>query len=335
MTNIAFDVQDEQAPADELINQALVLWALPSGSRAHLINISENATYLVRSPNGKRNVLRVHRENYHTHRAIECELAWAKALREEGSVQTPNYLVGRNGDPIQILEMGAGFAPRYMVMFEFVEGKEPNPDEDLIGLFEHLGEMAAHTHNHSLEWERPNDFERMQWTTETVFGPDATWGDWRNGPNVGTQDGEVLEELELVIKHRLDAFGRSKGRFGLIHADMRLANLLIDGDTTYVIDFDDCGLGWYLYDFAAGISFMEEHPQVPALKEAWVKGYRKVRNLPNADYDELDTFVMLRRVALLAWMGTHPEVEVVKELSGDFCKNTVRLAKEYLESMRG
>jgi Ser/Thr protein kinase RdoA (MazF antagonist) len=30
-------------------------------------------------------------------------------------------------------------------------------------------------------------------------------------------------------------------RYGLVHADMRLANVLHDGPETYVIDFEDCG----------------------------------------------------------------------------------------------
>ncbi len=38
---------------------------------------------------------------------------------------------------------------------------------------------------------------------------------------------------------------------------MRLANLLIDGDRVTLIDFDDCGFGWFMYDFAAAISFFE------------------------------------------------------------------------------
>ncbi len=318
---------------DIVANDSLQLWDLPAGSRARLINVSENATYMVEAPNGARHILRVHRENYHTERAIECELAWAKAMRVEGFVQTPANILGKDGNAIQTVSDPRLPAPRFMVMFEFVSGKEPNPDEDLVGLFEHLGEIAAQTHNHSLQWQRPHDFERLTWNTETVYGTKPTWGDWRNGPNVGPDDRKVLEALEEVVVQRLYAFGQSNDRYGLIHADMRLANLLIDGDTTVVIDFDDCGIGWYLYDFAAGISFMEDHPQVPALKEAWVLGYRKFRELPEADYNEIDTFIMLRRVALLAWMGTHPEVEVVKELSGEFCKNTVILAKAYLEKM--
>lgn len=30
-----------------------------------------------------------------------------------------------------------------------------------------------------------------------------------------------------------------------------------------------------MYGFAAGISFIEDDPQIPAMREAWVRGYRK------------------------------------------------------------
>ena len=57
-------------------------------------------------------------------------------------------------------------------------------------------------------------------------------------------------------------------------ADLRLANLLIDGEAVKVIDFDDCGFGWHMYDAATPVSFYEHEPQVPRLLEAWLKGYR-------------------------------------------------------------
>jgi len=116
----------------------------------------------------------------------------------------------------------------------------------------------------------------------------------------------------------------------LIHADMRLANLLVGPAGTQLIDFDDCGFGWYLYDFAAGISFIEDHPQVPALKEAWVKGYRTVRALPVDEEAEIDTFVMLRRMALLAWIGSHMEATEPQALAPDFARVSAELGAAYL-----
>ena len=78
---------------------------------------------------------------------------------------------------------------------------------------------------------------------------------------------------------RLAEYGTAPDRFGLIHADMRLGNLLVDGDTVTLIDFDDCGFCWFAYDFAAAISFHETNPAIPALKAAWLEGYQAVRPL--------------------------------------------------------
>ena len=68
---------------------------------------------------------------------------------------------------------------------------------------------------------------------------------------VGPAEAAVLARLDEALRHRLAAFGTGSDRYGLVHADTRLANLLVDDDGgVSVIDFDDCGFGWYLYDLA-------------------------------------------------------------------------------------
>lgn len=315
---------------DVLANESLQLWDVPADAGARMINLSENATYLVESPGGHRSVLRVHRESYHTKNAIACELAWMRALHEEGGVITPDTIPGRDGEVIQEGITRGLPAPRYMVMFEFVEGQEPDESQDLVAPFGELGEIAARTHIHSMNWRKPGNFERLVWDVDHIFGEGATWGDWREAPAMDGAAREVLERQEQVITHRLAAYGKGPDRYGLIHADMRLANLLIDGGTTRLIDFDDSGFGWFMYDFAAGVSFMEDHPQVPALRDSWVKGYRSVRDLPEEDEREIDTFIMLRRMALLAWIGSHSETELAQQQGPAFTRVSVELAEKYL-----
>ena len=313
-----------------LANQSLALWEVPGGATARLINVSENATYLVEAA-GYKSVLRIHREDYHTERAIQCELEWSTALREDGSIVTPRYLVGRDGRAIQSGIVDGLPRPRYMVMFEFVNGTQPDETHDLVKAFEELGEIAARTHLHSIGWQRPEPFERLSWNLDTVFGPNATWGNWRDAPNVTPAIRDVLERVERTVVRRLQAFGSGPERYGLVHADMRLANLLVDDNGTRLIDFDDCGFGWFLYDFATGISFMEVHELVPALKVSWVNGYRKARSLSDEDADQLDTFVMLRRLALLAWIGSHIEAPEPQALAPDFARVSAELGETYLK----
>ena len=71
------------------------------------------------------------------------------------------------------------------------------------------------------------------------------------------------------------AFGTGPERYGLVHADTRLANLLVHDGAVSVIDFDDSGFSWFLYDAGTSVSFFEHEPQVPALIDSWLSGYRR------------------------------------------------------------
>jgi Ser/Thr protein kinase RdoA (MazF antagonist) len=115
-----------------------------------------------------------------------------------------------------------------------------------------------------------------------------------------------------------------------VHADLRLANLLVSGDSLEIIDFDDCGFCWFAFDFAAAISFYELDPMIPELKRAWIAGYRTVADLDRKDEDEMGTFVMLRRIMLTAWLASHADSDPAKELGEGYVKGTATLAGQYL-----
>jgi Ser/Thr protein kinase RdoA (MazF antagonist) len=88
-----------------------------------------------------------------------------------------------------------------------------------------------------------------------------------------------------------------------------------------------------MYDFATTVSFMEDHPRVPELRDAWIRGYRTVTGLDGDSLAELQTFVMLRRLLLVAWIGSHhtfaPEAA---ELGAGFTAGTCTLAEQYLST---
>ena len=133
-----------------------------------------------------------------------------------------------------------------------------------------------------------------------------------------------------LIGRRLARFGKAPHRFGLIHCDMRLANLLVDGDQVKVIDFDDCGFSWRLYDAATAVSFFEHEPHVPELMDAWVRGYRKSGELSAEDEAEIPTFVMLRRMLLVAWIGSHSETSLAQSMGVSYTEKTVPMCEDYL-----
>ena len=126
---------------------------------------------------------------------------------------------------------------------------------------------------------------------------------------------------------RVHEFGRTADRFGLIHGDLRAANLITPGTGFTVIDFDDAGFGWHLFEFAAAASFVETDPRLPEWAEAWTAAYRHRRALPDAHAALLPDFVLLLRLQLLGWLGTHGHA---LEADPGFADGTVEVARAYL-----
>jgi Ser/Thr protein kinase RdoA (MazF antagonist) len=324
----------EQELIDELAAAALPRFGLSPGARAALCNVSENHTYRVDDGDaGRTYALRVHRPGYHTAAEIASELTWIDALRDDGAVDTVRAVATPAGE--RVVEVATdGLGPRNVVLFEWLPGSEPDPEGgEVLDGFRTLGAVSARMHAHARAWRPPASFTRPRWDYEHTLGPRGHWGAWQDGLGMGAAERAQLERLDAAIAARLRAYGQAPDRFGLVHADIRLANLLVDGPSVRVIDFDDCGFGWFMYDFATTVSFMEEHPRVPELRDAWVDGYRSAAPLDVADEDELDTFVMLRRLLLVAWIGSHHTFATeAAELGAGFTAGTCELAERYLST---
>ncbi|WP_101834928.1 phosphotransferase enzyme family protein [Frankia canadensis] len=305
--------------------------------RVSLLHVSENATYQVTDPvGGRRWALRLHRPGYHGLAEIHAELAWVTALRADGVVRTPPVVPTRAGELVATSRAG-----RHAVLFEWVAGQSPQSwaPAALPGAFGQLGEIAARLHRHARGWARPGGFERFAWTWETMLGPAGRWGSWAAGVTAALPGDEgraavaVLRRAAEVLRRRLAEFGTGPERFGLVHADMRLANLLVspargDGEVC-VIDFDDCGFGWYLWDLAASLSFIEHLDVAGELVEGWLAAYRRRLPLSADEVAMVPTFVLLRRLLLVAWLGTHPHSDAVPSAAG-FARDSAALAESYL-----
>jgi Ser/Thr protein kinase RdoA (MazF antagonist) len=315
---------------------ALAAYGLPPDAGLELVSLSENATFRVHAPDGARYALRVQRPGNHPTDAVRSELAWVAALHAEGVVRTPAVVPARDGSAL--VEVGG--TP--CVLFGWVDGDHPREDRLEPARFEQLGGLAARLHRHARRWRRPPWFTRPSWDADGCLGPAPRWGRWQDGVGVGPGEREVLGRAADLLRRRLDAFGTGPDRFGLVHADMRAANLLLaphdgsspaDGpDDVVLLDFDDCGYGWFLYDLGAALSFVEHSPQVPELVAAWAAGYRREAPLGADEEAELASFVLLRRLVLVAWLGSHRDADLARVLGAGFTAGACDLAEAYLSA---
>lgn len=333
--------QSKFQAVEELLNhfnyisqRAKLLYPDSENLVVELLDYSENATYLVGNKGTKeKSILRVCRPNYHTKEQIQVEIEWILDIAKNSKVEVALPIAGSNGEFVQTVTSEFDNHDYHCTMYTFLEGKEPKPsDEDLlIRDFETLGEVTAHLHKHSKSWERAKDLDRESWNYETILGANPKWGKWEDGKGITPERKELFQKVSDVIKKRLEKFGKSNDRYGLIHADLRLANLLVHDNKIRVIDFDDCAFGWYLFDIASALSFIEHEPYVPKLVKAWLKGYRKVHPLSNDEEQEIPTFIMLRRLMLISWIGSRDN-ELTKQMGVAYTEQTDQLANYYLEA---
>lgn len=317
---------DYLARIEAVVRARLPDWELPPDAALSLLSVSENATFRATS-GGRDMVLRVYRPGYHDAAEIRSELAWIEALRAENAVPTPPVIPRADGR--LLAEIDDGGTPRRIAAFAFVPGIEPQEGDELPRWFGRLGAIHARLHDHARRWRRPDGFTRKVWDFESMLGARALWGDFRAGLGLDAPGRAVLERAAQVLRARLAPLSRPES-FGLIHADLRLANLLVEEETLTLIDFDDCGFSWFLYDFAAAVSFIEHAPELPELKAAWMEGYRALAPLP-ADADaQLDLFVMLRRLLLTAWIASHAETPTAQAMGVPYTEGSVALAEAFL-----
>ena len=309
----------------QLAEQALSLYQLPDGTTAQLVSRSENETYKIEAPCGERWAMRIHRPGYQSKHAIASEIAWLAALRADEVVAIPLPIAGRNGESIQQIEA------RYLVLFAWEAGRTPHIGMDLRESFKTLGAVTASMHAHSRAWRRPEKFERFTWDFEAALGEGARWGRWQDGLGMDAARFDLFGRTAEMIRDRLARFGTGRERFGLTHCDLRLDNLLLNEGQVKVIDFDDCGFGWYMYDAATIVSFHEHLPAAKDLMEHWLKGYRTVKAVSQEEEEEIPTFIMLRRLLLVAWIGSHPQADLARSLGVAFTDQTVGLCCDYLK----
>jgi len=319
------------AELERMVAVSLPQWSLSPRTAVSVLNLSENATFALSDPeDGRELVLRVHRVGYSSPEEIRSELAWIEALRMEQVVETATPVAGRDGEPLQTLASLPGAPSRLAVAFARLPGAAPDPAGDAIRWFDRLGELTARMHRHSRGWNLPPGFQRKRWDLNSMVGPEAFWGSWRKAIGLTPAGSGIIEAALRLIERRLARYGSGPDRFGLVHADLHLANLLVDDTHLRIIDFDDCGFSWFLYDFATAVSFIEHQPNVPELLAAWLAGYRRVGLLSEEDLAEIPTFVILRRILLSAWFASHSEVPLAQQMGESYTDGTVVLAEQLL-----
>ena len=322
--NTAFFDQPEEIVIKELESFSLhILKNYPLEVKSSVsINYEYNATLKVEAADGQLSALRINTNSPRTPENLKAEIAFVRLLAADGRVRVPEPIQNTEGGYYTSIFHEPSQRTFHCVLYSWIEGEELE-DEPTDDQLRALGASMATMHLVAPAFEMPQGaslptFDDALWWTEDFL----------------LSEKSVLDQTTKdLIARALNAIKEGVGKFYLnatpmiIHADMHGGNVLWNDDHLSVIDFDDCGLGLPIQDFATALYYFDTPEQDSAFKE----GYKSVLPLPECSDHEMKMFFLQRRIILLNYLYETSHLEH-KSMIPDYQEETLRRIKVFLGS---
>jgi Ser/Thr protein kinase RdoA (MazF antagonist) len=318
------------------VRGALGEYGFDEGSTLELVKYRENYVFRLTEPAGASFAVRLHRAGYHNDAEIRTELAYLRALGDRG-LSVPLIVPALNGELVCLVEAEDGEA-FYLDVQKWLEASHPLGDvaEAIDGTcalepdaFRRLGVLVAELHRHTATIGRTPGFERSAWGAEGLAGDTPLWGTPLALKELSYDQAALLTRAMTKLKGELEVLGTTADRYGVIHADLTPENVLVQDGRLIMIDFDDFGEGWHLFDLATAVFFFVPHPRYEDHRRALLEGYRSVRPVDDSFFDAWDAMLLARGTTYLGWAADRRGDEAAEFIVEQVLPVVLRLAARY------
>lgn len=170
------------------------------------------------------------------------------------------------------------------VLFEWAAGEKPKPE---LSTYTLIGEAAAQIHKAAdtftskLPREKYDAYELLDDQLKRMETPLEESGQYQ-------RVFELSERMRKIItKPNLD--------YGIIHNDLTLDNVHLDGNTLIVFDLDSAGESWRAVEPWGVLRAAEDRFR------AWLEGYRSVREFSEDDEKAVAAFAIVEDIRNVVW----------------------------------
>ena len=254
-------------------------------------------------------LLRIHQPGYQEVEAIELELAWLAAMRQEADLPVQEPIAALDGRRLLPVEVPGVPGQRHCSLLRWIKGRSVK-DHFTPAHLRAQGRLQAGLHNFAAGWQPPTGLCKRRFDWDGLFVNDVG-SDMPNAeawallsPLHRQAFSFVAERLRAVMND----WGESSEVFGLIHGDLGVdANLLFWHGEPRAIDFDDSGYGYWVFDLAVALDACRDKPDYARYRDALLEGYAEFRALPEKQVAQIELFLAGLLVYWNLWAtgGTH------------------------------
>ncbi|MCK5827018.1 phosphotransferase [Candidatus Bipolaricaulota bacterium] len=236
---------------------------------------------------------------------IRSEVAWLHAIDEDTDIGIPVPVARLDGDYVSEVLVPVEDSPICSAVYSWVPGRmlDEQLTEDNV---RRLGSLMARLHEHAASFVTPKDF-RIR-TYDSVF-PYSVEGFAGLEPIVlFNEDAQALLTSEQrstyrdayqLIAQEIESLMRNEDPLRVIHSDLHMWNVKVDGDKLYALDFEDMMWGHPIQDIATTMYYFRWADTYETMLMAFRSGYEFVQEWPESCEGQLET-LMAGRMLLLA-----------------------------------
>ncbi len=282
----------------QLATVALQAYDLPVTSITFVRSLN-NAVYKVVA--GKQAyALRLHRPGFRSMAETQAELQFLQQLHAATGLAVPEPVPTRNGDLVACVAIAESGLMRHADMLTWLEGRTYRPGKGLgpRRVFQ-LGATLGCIHHFARQFTPSADFTLPGWDADGLFTSASPFNPGVLEDIFAPEERPLFDEVAGRVRTLFAQLGQGRDQWGMIHGDFIFGNCQFRGRTAQVLDFDDCGYGYFLYDLGPLLGNLKDYEdeygnRAAQLRTAFLAGYASQHTLPSATPAQLDLMVAAR-----------------------------------------
>ena len=259
-----------------------------------------NDVFRVAAPSSKQFVLRL-QNDLMTEVHARSQIQWLEAFANHSDVIVPEPIRTTNNQPFTHVEIGG--SRRRAVLLRWLPGRRARSRSERV--FTAVAKMIAAMHTFSENFRPPQGFACRSLDDQLLFGSQFFIRTAKHGYRFKKSDRQVAAGAEKIVRRAMEELARGKHRFGLIHADLGLQNIVFHRRRPSPIDFDEFGKSWFIFDLAELMRTSITPDNWRERKKIAIDAYTTERKLDSLEIEKFDAFIVATFVQYLNWAFLH------------------------------